>query len=817
MLALVFGHTVHALTTVLVSFMAGLALGGYLGGRWAAGSRFPVRTYGFLELGIGLAGLLTPGAIALAASGYLFLARSSDLSPHATGLMQFFLCSAVLLIPTTLMGATFPVLARHAAEASMDAGGRIAALYTVNTVGAVLGVFFAGFELLPRIGSHQTLLAAASLNFLAAAIILLWAGGLRALDRNRPSRIMAGAPVSTAERVLLAALAVSGAVSMIYEIAWSRALTLVVGSSTYAASAMLLAFLIGIGGGSAWFTLWSGRRSRATPSFALLQLAIAVSAAAVIPFFDRLPDLFLRGFRMTRSPDGVIALEILLSIVAMAVPAFWIGATFPCAVREIARGDGVIASQVGRAYACNTTGAIAGAFAAGFLLIPAIGIEATIRAGIGINLLLGAILIWGSVRRAAAWAVTLAVTTVGVAALFLLPFWDRQVMSSGVAFYAGYYSAGPAGSWRDRIRTERLLFYEDGIGATVTVHESEGRRMLRINGKTDATNAEDLHTQLMLGHLPVLLHPDPKTALVIGLGSGATVAALSLHPLQRIDVVEIEPAVIRASAFFRPENRGALEDPRVAVVVEDARSFLQASDRRYDLIASEPSNPWIGGVASLFTVEFIRLASEHLTPGGIMVQWIHGYAMAPDDLRMVVRSFQTVFPEATLWTTFQGDYLLVGSLHPIEVDLDRLRAIYARNADFRQDMNRIHLRSPEAILSDFYLDGPELARFSVGARLNTDDLLPLEFSAPRNLYRDTLGSNYSALRAVRRSGLPPIKDGRSSEIDAPETRFDLAVGFLGKGMIEDVLEQLDVVLARDPAHSDAHTLRERILKGETGR
>ncbi len=288
----------------------------------------------------------------------------------------------------------------------------------------------------------------------------------------------------------------------------------------------------------------------------------------------------------------------------MILPAFCLGAALPCVIHLVCTGSSHVGFSVSRVYAYNTAGAMVGSFAAGFLLVPLLGVQGTIRAGIILNLLIGLVVVL-AFKASIRWLAG-GVVVAGAVAVGAVPSWDLAVMSSGVSTDAQYYSGGK-GAWRQRIE-EQVLFYKDGISSTVSVHQGNDGRSLRVNGKTDAGTGEDMATQLMLGHIPARLHPDPRAALVIGLGSGVTVGALTQYELDRIDVVEIEPAVIDASRFFTEENRRALADSRVSTIVGDGRNYIVMSPRQYDLIISEPSNPWIGGIASLFTVEFFARA-----------------------------------------------------------------------------------------------------------------------------------------------------------------------------------------------------------------
>jgi spermidine synthase len=602
---------------------------------------------------------------------------------------------------------------------------------------------------------------------------------------------------------------------MVSETAWARALSLVVGSSTYAFTAMLLAFLLGIGLGSAAYAARAPR-----PTLGLLggiQLSAAGAGALALFAFRRMPDLFLWGFAISDAPAVVQPLQIAVSILTLLPITCALGATFPCAVALAARPGDHASGAVGTPYAVNTLGAIAGTVVAGFLLVPTLGVEGTLRAAVGGSAALAlALVAWdrwqphGSRAAGGPWRRWGAAGLAAAAALAAaaLPGWDRRVLTSGVAIYGNTYLA-TAGGLHSALAGERLLSYRDGIGATVSVHENARGRFLRINGKTDASTG-DMQTQLMLGHLPLLVHPGARDVLVIGLGSGVTAGAVLRHPVLRLDVIEIEPAVADAAAFFSRENGNALGDPRARLRIADARQFLLATSTRYDAIISEPSNPWIGGIAALFTREFFALVRSRLKPGGVAVQWVHGYGLAPEDLRMIVRTFGTAFPDATLWGPNGGDYLLVGGAGPITLDLAAIGARVASAPGVRRDLEGIGFNSPDSLLADFLLREDDLARYAAGAGLNTDDLLPLEFSAPRSLYRDTAAENRRRVLAARRAEAPHFR-GPEPDLGAAPVRHAMAAVLLRRGQYEEALPHLERALARDPGYLPARVDRGKVL------
>jgi spermidine synthase len=390
---------------------------------------------------------------------------------------------------------------------------------------------------------------------------------------------------------------------------------------------------------------------------------------------------------------------------------------------------------------------------------------------------------------------------VAAAAVALAPAWDARVMSSAPAVYAKTYLAAGERRLREIVAEETVLFYRDGRSGTVAVTRKGAHTLLRINGKIEASTVIDMPTQLMAAHLPLLTHPSPRTVFIMGLGSGVTAAAAARHPVERVDVLEIEPAVVEASRFFAGEQGGALDDPRVRVVIGDGRSFLLAAGTRYDVIISEPSNPWVQGMAGLFSAEFFALARERLRPGGMMLQWVQSYNLAPDDLKMVVATFRTAFPATSVWESTPGDFLLLGSVEPAPLDLGRLRVRWEALPRVRADFDRLGIRGWAGILGFFALREDDAARLGAGAGLNTDDRLPLEFSAPRSLHVDTSLPNRVLLGWFRRASLPEFTPESAREIDRADSRYWVGIGCLRRGAPADALAQFELALALDPAHA----------------
>ena len=377
-------------------------------------------------------------------------------------------------------------------------------------------------------------------------------------------------------------------------------------------------------------------------------------------------------------------------------------------------------------------------------------------------------------------------------------------MSSAPAVYApSYLRAGAGRPLREIVRDQEILFYRDGRSGTVAVTRERGQVFLRINGKIDAGTVVDMPTQIMAAHLPLLAHPAPRAVFILGMGSGMTAGAAARHPVERVDVLEIEPAVIEASRFFRDFHGDVLRDPRVRATIGDGRNFLQASSAAYDVIISEPSNPWMSGLAALFSREFFLLARARLRPGGVMLQWVQSYNLAPEHLKMVVATFREAFPATSIWEPTPGDFLLLGRVDRVPLDARRLRERWETEPRVRADFERLGMGGWAGMLGLFVLGEEDAARLAAGARLNTDDRLPLEFGAPRALYLETSLPNRAMVASFRSADLPALTPESAPLMDQRGNRYWVGVGCLRRGDPAAALAHFERVLQLDPTHTPA--------------
>lgn len=805
------GQSMGAVSTVLAAFMAGLGAGAIAAGgpflaRWSP--RQALRLYAVLEGVIALSAVTLPAALSRLTPLLAFAYANGDGPWFPVARVAATLL--LLVIPTAAMGATFPVAARAFLTPTGVPSSRTGALYAANTAGACAGAALAGFVLLPALGLRLTSFMAVALNLLAAAIALAPAFArvnMRELRRDRLTP--ASARVNMPElrrgkhepRVELAAcaLALTGFVALVSEVAWTRVLAMTIGPTTYAFSAMLAMFILGLAIGSAAAVPLSSRTSRPMAALGLLLVIGGGLALVVMRYAATVP---LRVATLVRgagvSFNVVLIEEIGLLIVQLVPLAAVFGAAFPFALRAAARDVASMPRTAALLYAANTAASVAGSLAAGFVLVPLLGLQRTIEAGALLLASGGLVFAWISRPGTAAIAATAAGLAAVCAIAGTAPRWDTALLAAGAYKYAPYIQ-GP--DLESALRAGELLYYRDGAAGTVSVRRVAGALTLAIDGKVDASNAGDMLTQKMLAHLPLMLHPRARRAAIVGLGSGVTLGAALRHPLDRVDTIEISREVVDASRFFEAENHRALADPRARLIVGDGRSHLLLSQSRYDVIVSEPSNPWMAGVAALFTREFFGAARRALDPDGLFCQWAHAYDISGADLRSIAATFASVFPESTMWLVGQGDVLLIGSVSPIAPRLASIAASFAR-PELRQDLREVAVSDPSAILA-MYIGGPaEIARYSAGTIVQTDDRLALEFSAARSLF-GVVDDNAATLRALAGpADVPPLVAAARQPGDARRWR-DRGRLFLAAEAYDSARDAFAHALAIDDTDQDA--------------
>ena len=762
-LTLSMGHTVAAASTVLAAFMGGLAFGAWLAGRVVDNRKRLMTLYAMLEIGIAIFAIGLPGLID-AAQPVLKWAYANGAAPMRFALIRLALSFVALTIPASAMGATFPIAA--AWSASIRGAG---ALYAANTAGAAAGAIAAGFWLIPQFGLRETTYWAVCLNVISAAGAL-WiaraevpahAGMPLNRRKGRQKDAIDGREPRAQAPLAWAAIGISGFCALTYEVAFTRLLTVVIGPTTYAFSTIAGAFVTGIAAGSLVGTRVADRISRPLIWLGISVAGSAAAAAAVSAFIaSRFPIIVAsRVMEANAAFSSIVFWQASAVFVLLFPVTFFLGFAFPVALVVAAPGRDRVGRNASLVYGANTVGAVAGALSAGFVLIPRWGLQSTFLGISSIGMACGfGLVVKGVDKRAPARFAVLGCAVVVAALLFFVPEWDRNLLSSGAYKYARQTHTDDRAVLRASLRAGRLEYYKDGAAATVAVRDLAGTKSLAIDGKVDASNGGDMLTQRALGALPVLLHADPRNVAVIGLGSGVTASsALATGLVRHVDVIEISPEVVEASRFFSQQNGDVLRSSRVRLVVGDGRSHLRLSSDQsdqYDVIVSEPSNPWMAGVAALFTREFFSVARKQLNPGGILCQWTHTYDMSSADLASIVRTFASVFPVSTMWLIGEGDLLLIGGVddHPGDLN-ERLTRLMTRSQDgsITAALHDVGIERETAgfQLASLFAGGPaEIAKLADDGILQTDDRMALEFSAPQAMYGSRTNVNTAAIQRI---------------------------------------------------------------------
>lgn len=733
-LANLLGNTGQAHAIVLSTFMGGLALGAYLFGRRADRSKRPLALYGVLELGIGLYALLFPRVLEFAGDVYLRLAPGLSGVPRLSARLA--LAASAVLVPTLLMGGTLPVLMRHVTERLGSARRELSILYAVNSLGASVGCLFAGMVLVPGVGLTMSERLAAVVNLLlgAAAVVAGWR--LFATEPAAdPTQSETPAFGLSAVRAALIGTALAGFTSMTYETVWIRVLSIVLGGTSYAFTLILTAFILGISLGSFWLSTRADENALRT--FGRLQLALVFAVLISMTAYARLPYAFMQVHaRLQHGPQTWGTYQVLSFVVCgllLLPPTFLLGASFPAAARVALRAMNDVGARLGTTYLWNTVGTVSGALLGGLFLLPWLGLEGTLALALVANLVAAgwALLAEGSGverRKALQWLVPAGVAlTIAVVAT---SGWATTLAASGRYREWNKTFDGYA-EFLDEVKARSTIrFYRDDVFASVLVGtQDEDRRYLRINGKVDGSNGTDIDTQILAAHLGILTHPKQvKRVLLVGVGAGITAGSLLSHPIERLDVVEISPAVVEAAEWFKPDHRDAFKDPRCFVHIEDARTFLQLSTEPYDLIVSVPSNPWVSGVSGLFSTDFFEMAKTKLAPGGRLVQWIHTYESSVSLVKLVVRTLRGSFEHGTTWVG-PDDLVMVASREPQVFDLETLTA-RLEQPSVKADLARIHIQRATTLLGRQVHADDAQKRFGGEGPVNTDDHNLLEYGSP---------------------------------------------------------------------------------------
>jgi spermidine synthase len=803
---LVFGASTPATAAVLAIFMAGLGAGSAVLGKRADATANPLGYYARLELFIAAAAALSPFILMLCAKLYFASGGSPALGMTGATIVRLILATLVLGPATFLMGGTLPAAARAAESNADDARRAVALLYGINTLGAVAGALLSTFVLVENLGNRKTLFVAVLVNVLVA---------LRARSMAKNATVApqtaATSDVDVAERaanpkLVYTAAALVGFAFLLMELVWYRMLSPILGGTTYMFGLVLAVALLGIGMGGTAYALLRGGRPATLGGFALTCGFEALAVAIPFAMGDRIAVFAgtLRQLGLTYGFPGHVSTWALVTMLVVFPAAFISGVQFPLLIALLGRGREHVGRQIGMTYAWNTVGAIVGSLAGGFGIMPLLSAPGAWRL---VAVLLTALALVAAARAMRQVAFAVVTVLVGIAAIASIlatgPSAAWRNGGVGVGRMPKFDNQNLVRSWTNHAR--RIVVWErDGRESSVALTALEQLTFI-VNGKSDGSARGDAGTQIGIGLIPAILHPQPKTSLVIGLGTGQTAGFLTAVPsMQRVDAVELEPNVVDVARLCAPVNFNVLENKKTHLVIADAREVLLASDRQYDLIVSEPSNPYRAGIASLLTQEFYESVRDRLQPGGIFAQWMQGYGIDASTMQTVYATLRSTFPYVQTWRPSAGDLVMVASQQPITMDAAMLRARVGSEPYASTLFHTWDVTTFEGFLARFVANEQfAAAAAQLAPSLNTDDRTVIEFGFARSLgddaslYRRLVADAEQAkmhrplrLRgAVDWSAVDPLR-ARANEFGEQRARDLWAAANAGRGETEPRIRAL---------------------------
>ena len=792
-LALIFGNTTFATSSILTAFMGGLALGSYLIGKYADKVKSPLKLYGYLELGIGgFAVIILFLFLPVSDSVYIWTFRNVGQNGILFNVIRFLLSGLILIIPTTLMGGTLPVVSKFLIDDTEKLGRKIGLLYALNTFGGVVGAYFTGYHLIRLFGETWSLWLAILLNFSIAAIAVYFGSrekGTQAIadeKREKSKKVIAVQPAKDGAKIgfysqktakiVLWLFAAAGFTSLAYEVIWTRALIFFVSSTTYSFTIILVTFLTGITLGSLVISKWVDKIKNPILWFGLFEVMISLAAILSIPLLRNMYSIhhWILAYLNTTQWRQVTFFLFVTAFIILIVPAFFMGAVFPIVNRICVHSLPRLGRGVGSVYMANTIGAILGSFFSGFVMLPLLGIQESILMLTIVNLFIGLFVFtreqnFGRNKRS--YFPVMAASVVLFVVINLSFFTTKSLFTHVLSF-----------------QDTRILFRKDASAATLSVLEKqedlniwgENVRFLNINGHNTAhTTYADIIIHKMLAHLPMLLHPNPQSALVIGFGFGNTCQSFLQYDIKKVDCVELLGSEKESAKYFEEENRGVFTEPRFRFIENDGRNYILATEKRYDIISVNAVDPKFS--PALYTNQFYRLCRNNLRPDGYLVAWLPISGMTEKEVLSLIKSFVAEFPHSSLWYNNPEHLLLLGSKTELKIDVSRLQRRLAVQA-IQKNLQLIRFNNPYTILSTFLLGEKQLAELTRSTVGNTDIHPVVEFSrvtAPEmspEIYADILRRKESVLPYCTNFNKEEEKAQREAIFLHEKAMFDMLKG-----------------------------------------
>lgn len=824
MLTSVFGNTTYATSAVITAFMGGLALGSFVIGRFADRKQHLLKIYASLELGIGLTALSLPLLLDALNKFYAVFYQGLHYSNLQIMIIKTVMSFVILLVPTFLMGGTLPVLSKFFIRSTEQSGRRVGLLYGVNTLGATVGCFLAGFLFIEALGITKTIQFTAAINIFLAVVLFLISVFLdsgkriemkkRIIDRqSRGSNLQSRYAI-----LIITGFALAGFVSLSFEILWTRLLVFELHTTVYAFAIMLTTFLAGIGLGSLIFTLIDKYNviKNHYKAFGVIESLIGVIGLVSIFLFGNFESIVSPWSAV--SWGELIARKLCLAALIMIVPTVLMGIAFPLVSRIYTRNIKKVGTSIGTIYSVNTVGGIFGAFLTGFLIVKIMGTQNSIILVSLIALIVGTLIL---VLRPVDSAESK--TSRGISIAFISLLWIIAVaFISWIPedFLYRYYNIAE----KEVNSRVEILYAHEGVEGITTVHRYPDGNWVISTGSINVAGTDFTlrTTQKLQAHIPMLLHPNPEEVLQVGFGSGETSYILTTYETKRVDVVEISRGVLKTGAqYFRDLNHDILHNPKFHPIIMDGANYIALTECKYDVIMNDAIWPFYSGNSGLYTKEYFEDCKLHLKDGGIMTSWLP-VELPEESFKTLLKTFHSVFPYVSLWmavTHYNKHALIVGALRPINIDIDLFLKRFDQFA--RDDLRSINLDDPIFFLNAFKMDEAGFAEWVNSAPLNTLDKPVLEF-APRKrrpgvdrvrsyelITKSSISvmSHLTNLGSLKSNGIDFVNSLKAARAATKHVMFGLVMREKGQG---NFLKEFERALELKPAHPGARYLIDKI-------
>lgn len=729
-LSLIFGTTISAIAIVIAVFMAGLGIGSIYFGKKVDKTNNHLRLYSFLAFGIAVSSFIILLVFHYLPDIYrsIYLALNTE---KISMLLVIALSTIIMFIPTFLMGGILPVLSKVFIKRREEIGKGVGALYGINTLGSIIGVFLTGFFFILYFGQTITQILSIVIILISGFVSLLLSSHKAVFYKEKKRKLIGKYPSHIIKISLLTA-GLSGFCALSYEILWIRSLRIFITNSTYSFTSVLIVFLAGISIGSFIFTKYLNNKKQLLSLLAICQIVIGVYTITIVLFLNELPTLLFSIRNILEIPALRIVLPgLLLSFVIIFFPALFMGISFPLICKIYTQNTDKLGYNVGKVYFINTIGSILGSLIAGFILIPLLGISKGIISVAFINLLLGMTLIVlePDLQRKTRFI------TVNCCIVFIAIFLAHLGTKDPMIL--------PPSIFRTVTRSDKLLYYKETSEGTVIVSEDRftGIRACHINNNAVCgTTYDALKVIKMLGHLPFFINPDAQNALIIGFGIGITASAVAEHDVNQIDCIEICPGIKDAAKFFNVFNKNVIKNPKINFIGGDGRNYILVTNKKYDVISCDPTHPSLG-CNNLYTKEYFQLCKKILNKNGVICQYLPLHKLSLNEFKILIKTFSSVFPHTTVWLAHSHG-ILIATDHRIDIDFSFLR-------NNLQNLQDDILFDPYLLTICLIYDEEAVTKFTKGAAINTDNNPYLEFFTSNSIKRESWDINLSALLKFR--------------------------------------------------------------------